>query len=433
MLPAAISEGKYTMSDYKTMDKATLQAEQEVLQKELARYEKMNLKLDMSRGKPAANQLDLSMGVLDIKEYKDESGVDARNYGQLDGLPEAKKYFAELMGVKPEETVVGNNATLQMMYQIINIGWQFGFDGGNGPWEKEEAPKFLCPVPGYDRHFRISADFGFELVMVPMTVDGPNMDILEELAKDPSVKGVWCVPVYSNPDGYIYSDETVNRLAKMPTGAPDFKIIWDNAYGFHHLTDTEYTVPNLLDACRSAGNEDRPVMLCSTSKITFAGAGVGALAASSSIVKQYIKYISAMIICPDKINQLQHVRFLRKEGMRAHMKKHAAIIGPKFDKVIEILHQNLDTHGIARWTEPKGGYFISLYVMEGCAARTVELCAQAGVVMTPAGAAYPYGIDPKDEHIRIAPTLPPIEELETAAELLCIAARLAAVEKLLQN
>ncbi|MDL2253420.1 aminotransferase class I/II-fold pyridoxal phosphate-dependent enzyme [Ruminococcaceae bacterium OttesenSCG-928-I18] len=421
------------MSDFTKMDKAALQQQQQALQSELSRYEGMNLKLDMSRGKPAADQLDLSLGLFDYKDYKDETGVDARNYGQLDGLPEAKRYFAELMGVKPEETVVGNNATLQMMYQLIHIGWQFGFEGGKGPWKDEQSPKFLCPVPGYDRHFRVTEVFGFELVMVPMTPDGPDMDILEELAKDPAVKGVWCVPVYSNPDGYVYSEQTVHRLAKMGTGAPDFKIIWDNAYGFHHLTDTKYTVPNLLDACREAGNEDRPVMLCSTSKVTFAGGGVAALAASASVVKQYVKYLSIMLISPDKVNQLHHTRFLKQVGMDAHMKKQAAIIRPKFEKVIDILHKNLDGTGIARWTEPKGGYFISLFVPQGCAARTVELCKQAGVVMTPAGAAYPYGIDPKDEHIRIAPTFPPIEELETAAELLCIAVRLAAVEKLLQN
>ncbi len=421
------------MSQYQSMTKENLQAELALLQAELNRFQKMDLKLDMSRGKPAANQLDLSLPLLDYKEYKDESGVDARNYGQPEGLPEARAYFAELMGVRVEEIVVGNNATLQMMYQIINMGWQNGFAGGSGPWKDEPNRKFLCPVPGYDRHFRVTEVFGFEMVTVPMTEDGPDMDVLEELAKDPSVKGVWCVPVYSNPDGYVYSEEVVNRLAKMETGAKDFKIIWDNAYGFHHLTETAYTVPNLLEACRAAGNEDRPVMLCSTSKITFAGSGVAAIAGSESMIKQYLKYMSAMLIGPDKVNQLNHVRFLKKEGMAAHMKKHADILLPKFNRVVEIFERDLTASGIARWTNPKGGYFVSLYVVPGTASRIVELCKQAGVVTTPAGAAYPYGKDPKDEHIRVAPSFPPMEELETAAELLGVATRLAAVEKLLEQ
>ncbi len=421
------------MSDYKQMDKAALQKEKENLQAEWERYKALGLKLDMSRGKPAVNQLDLSLGLFENKDYKDSTGVDARNYGNFEGLPEAREYFAELLGVKPGETIVGGNATLQMMYQIIDLGWKFGFTGGNGPWKDEKNLKFLCPVPGYDRHFRVTEVFGFELVMVPMTETGPDMEVMEDLAKDPSVKGVWCVPVYSNPDGYVYSAETVQRMANMYTGAPDFKIMWDNAYGFHHLTDTVYSVPNILEACRTAGHEDRPVTFCSTSKITFAGSGVAALAASESVVKQYVKYMSSMLIGPDKVNQLHHVRYLKKEGMAQHMKRHAAILRPKFEKVVEIFETELAASGVARWTNPKGGYFISLYVMEGTATRVVDLCKQAGVVTTAAGAAYPYGIDPKDEHIRVAPSFPPMEELETAAKLLSVAARLAAAEKLLQN
>ncbi len=421
------------MANYESMNKVDLQAEQTVLQARLNQFAQMNLKLDMSRGKPAANQLDLSLPLLSYNEYKDESGADARNYGQPEGLPEARAYFAELMGVSKEEVLVGNNATLQMMYQIINLGWQYGFSGGKGPWKDEANRKFLCPVPGYDRHFRVTEVFGFEMISVPMLETGPDMDVLEELAKDPAVKGVWCVPVYSNPDGYTYSKETVERLANMKTGAGDFKIIWDNAYGFHHLTETHETVPNLLEACKKAGCEERAVMLCSTSKITFAGSGVAALAASESFLKQYLQYMSSQIIGPDKVNQLNHVRFLKKEGMAAHMKKHADILHPKFEKVIEILGRELSESGIAHWTEPKGGYFISLYVMPGTAARVAELCKQTGVVTTPAGAAYPYGKDPKDEHIRVAPSFPPMNELETAAELLCVATRLAAIEKLLQQ
>ncbi len=420
------------MSNYQTMDKNGLQAELSALQTKYAQFQAMNLKLDMSRGKPAASQLDLSLPLLEYKEYKDDTGADARNYGQPEGLPEARAYFAELMGVQKSEVIVGNNATLQMMYQIINLGWQDGFAGGNGPWKNEENRKFLCPVPGYDRHFRVTEVFGFEMICVPMGEDGPDMDILEELAKDPAVKGVWCVPVYSNPDGYTYSEKTVQRLASMKTGAGDFKIIWDNAYGFHHLTKQHESVPNLLEACRAAGNEERAVMLCSTSKITFAGSGVAALAGSESLIKQYLKYMSSQLIGPDKINQLNHVRFLKKEGMVAHMEKHAEILRPKFDKVTEIFRQELGESGIAHWTEPKGGYFISLYVLPGTAERVVQLCKEAGVVTTPAGAAYPHGKDPKDEHIRVAPSFPPMDELKTAAELLCVATRMAAIEKLSQ-
>ncbi|MFV0414687.1 MAG: aminotransferase class I/II-fold pyridoxal phosphate-dependent enzyme [Oscillospiraceae bacterium] len=419
--------------DYFKLDKNGLQAEQQRLTAEYEKYKGMGLKLDMSRGKPAPEQLDLSLGMLTVDAYKDDTGVDARNYGQPEGLPEARRFFAGLLGALPEETIVGGNSSLQLMYMMIELGCTMGFEKGVKPWNTCKKRKFLCPSPGYDRHFRITEGFGFELVAVPMTESGPDMDIVEELAKDETVKGIWCVPLYSNPDGFVYSDETVRRLASMQTASPDFKIFWDNAYAFHHLTDTPATVLNILQQCREAGNENRPLMFASTSKVTFAGAGVAAMAASPANLAKYLNYTFPMTIGFDKMNQLRHVRYLQQEGgMAAHMKKHAALIVPKFDKVIEVLHARLGECGpVASWTEPSGGYFLSFYTMKGCARRIVELCGQAGVVLTGAGAVYPYGVDPEDRHIRIAPTFPPIGELEIAAELLCIASRLASVEKLL--
>lgn len=420
------------MSDYLSMDKAALQTEQQQLQEVYAHFKERGLQLDMSRGKPSPDQLDLSLDMLKMDVYRDDTGVDGRNYGNLEGMPEARRYFAGMLGAQPSQTVVGGNSSLQMMYTVVDLGWRKGFTG-HAPWSQSENPKFLCPSPGYDRHFRVAEVFGFELVIVPMTETGPDMDVMEALCEDESVKGVWCIPIYSNPDGYVYSEETVRRMASMTTAAPDFKILWDNAYGFHHLTDEHLTCPNILEECIKAGNPDRAVMFCSTSKITFAGAGVGAVAASESVIGQYIQFISAMTIGSDKINQLRHVRFLEAQGgLDAQMKKQAEKLRPKFTTVTERLHKELDPcGGIATWTEPKGGYFISLYTMKGCAKRVVALCKEAGVVLTGAGAAYPYGIDPDDHHIRIAPTFPPVAELEQAVDLLAIATRLASVEKLL--
>lgn len=422
------------MANYCEMDRAILEAEQKKLQAEYGKYQKMDLKLDMSRGKPSPTQMDLSLDMLTVSAYKDNTGVDARNYGNLEGLPEARAYFAQLQQVKPEEVIVGGNSSLQLMYMMINMAWEKGMADSKTAWKRCETIKFLCPVPGYDRHFRITEEFGFELISVPMLPTGPDMDEVEKWVKDPSVKGIWCVPKYSNPDGYTYSDDTVKRLANMQTAAPDFTIFWDNAYFVHHLGKKHDEVLNILDECRAAGNENRPLLFCSTSKITFAGSGVCAMAASPENIKAITAYLFPMTIGFDKINQLRHVRFLEQEGgIELFMTKHAAIIAPKFSKLIEILHKNFDDCGpIACWTEPNGGYFISFYTLDGCAKRTVELCKQAGVVLTGAGAAYPYGIDPTDHHIRIAPTFPPIEELETAAELLSICAKLSTVEKLLE-
>lgn len=422
------------MKKYAEMSQAALQQELAVLQAQYEEFTKKGLQLDISRGKPSVEQLELSMGMLRMDVYKDASGVDTRNYGQLEGTPEAREFFAQMLGTLPEEVIVGGNASLQMMYSAINLGWQFGYTDSKQPWKDCGKIKFLCPSPGYDRHFRVTEVFGFELVTVPMTPKGPDMDIVEELVKDEAVKGIWCIPIYTNPDGYTYSDEVVQRLAAMKTAASDFKIMWDNAYGVHHLTDEYETCLNIMDECKKHGTENRPLLFCSTSKMTFAGAGVGAMAASSANVKTMLEYLFPQMIGYDKVNQLRHVRFIEQEGgIEAHMKKQAALIAPKFKMVGQVLQENLGEYEIASWTEPKGGYFVSFYAMDGCAKRIVELCKQGGVVLTGAGAAYPYGKDPADCHIRIAPTFPPLDEVKTAMELLCVATRLASVEKLLQG
>lgn len=420
------------MQNYSEMTKEQLKQELDSLQSDYQKFKDMNLKLDMSRGKPAPNQLDLSMDMLKITDYKDEAGIDARNYGNLEGMPEARAFFAEMLGVQPDEILVGGNSSLNLEYYLVELGCRAGYADSEKSWNSSPKKKFLCPAPGYDRHFRISEYFGFELVIVPMLPTGPDMDIMEKLVLDEDVKGVWCVPVYSNPDGYTYSDETVKRMAAMKCGARDFKIFWDNAYVVHHLSDQPDVCLNILDECRKAGNENRPFLFCSTSKITFSGAGVGALAASKSNLKYILDNMFTMLISFDKINQLRHVKYLKNfDGVLEHMKKHRAIIEPKFKMVLSLLNQELNEE-TAHWTNPNGGYFLSLYTQHGCAKRTVELCKQAGVVLTGAGAAFPYGVDPCDTNIRIAPTFPPIGELETATKLLCLAVKIATVEKLLQ-
>lgn len=409
-----------------------LRKEAEALQQEYSRFMAMGLKLDMSRGKPGPDQLDLSNGLFDMKDYIDDTGVDTRNYGNVEGVPEARRFFAGIAGYAPENTVVGGNSSLHIMYQIVDLGWRLGYDGEK-PWSTYDKPKFLCPSPGYDRHFNITEKFGFEMIAVPMTPDGPDMDVVEELVKDEAVKGIWCVPVYSNPDGYVYAAQTVKRLAAMKA-APDFRIVWDNAYRFHHLGDKENSCPNILAECKAAGNENRPFELVSTSKVTFAGGGVAAAYGSEANVKQYVEYISTLTIGSDKPNQLRHVRFLKDQaGLAAHMKKHAAIIRPKFDMVLEILQEELQGGSIATWTKPEGGYFISFFAPEGTAKRIVAMCKDAGVVLTGAGAAFPYKNDPKDSHIRIAPTFPPTAELKTATQLLCLCTKMAYINKILEQ
>jgi DNA-binding transcriptional MocR family regulator len=424
------------MANYLAMDREALTEEQQLLRAEYQRYKNMGLSLNMARGKPCTEQLDLSKEMLKMEDYTGENGFDARNYGLLEGMPEARRFFADLLGVKKEEVIVGGNSSLQLMYYLIDLGWRQGFVDSPRPWRHYNSLKFLCPVPGYDRHFRVTEYFGFQMINIPMTENGPDMDMVEELVKkDDSVKGIWCVPVYSNPDGYCYSDETVRRLARMQTAAPDFKIIWDNAYIVHHLTDEICECPNILTECKAAGNAERPLIFCSTSKITYPGAGVAALAASESNIQNILQNMMPMIISFDKMNQLRHVQFLKdKQGVLEHMKKHRAILEPKFNLVKETFAAQLSPCGeIAHWTNPKGGYFLSLYVEEGCAKRVAQLCKDAGLTLTGAGASFPYGLDPKDEHLRIAPTYPKLAELEKASMLLTICVRLATVEKLLHT
>lgn len=421
------------MANYLAMGKEELLEEKKKLEEIYAGYLARNLKLDMSRGKPCKEQLDLSIDMLTMNpaDYISETGLDSRNYGCLEGMPEARRLFAEIMGVRPEEVMVGGNSSLNLMFDVISMGCRNGFPESSQPWGR--GCKFICPAPGYDRHFRVTEYFGFELLTVKMLETGPDMDAVEELVKDPAVKGIWCVPTYSNPDGYCYSDETVRRLAAMEPAAKDFKIFWDDAYVVHFFGDEPDRVLNILNECRRCGNENRPVMFCSTSKITFPGAGVSSLAASSEMLEYILHNMFPMTISFDKMNQMRHVRYLKNlDGVLAHMEKHKRVIKPKFSVVLhELDDQLLPCGDIAHWTRPRGGYFISLYVMPGCAKRTVDLCKDAGVVLTGAGAAYPYGVDPEDSNIRIAPTFPPVDELKIAAELLCVAARLSTVEKLL--
>ena len=424
------------MAEYRSMDKSELLAEKEKLEKMYNDFKAKGLKLNMARGKPGPHQMDLAMDLLKMEDYTAADGTDARNYGNLEGLYEARQLFGDVMGVKPENVFVGGNSSLQLMYLLVSIGYTFGFPESACPWSQVDHPKFLCPVPGYDRHFRITEEFGIDMINVPMTPQGPDMDMVEKLvAEDPSIKGIWCVPQYSNPDGYTYSDETVRRFAAMKTAAPDFKIFWDEAYIVHHLTDEIIETPVLLEESKKYGNEDRVFMFTSTSKITFPGAGVSALACSDNMMKYVCKRFEVMITSYDKMNQLRHVRFLKnKAGVLAHMLKHRRRLVPCFDAVKTTFAQELTPCGdIAHWTNPKGGYFISLYVMPGCAKRVAQLCKDAGLVLTGAGASYPYGKDPEDSHLRIAPTYPSLGEVEQASELLTVCVRLAVVEKLLAD
>ncbi|MCI7801415.1 aminotransferase class I/II-fold pyridoxal phosphate-dependent enzyme [Eubacterium sp.] len=416
------------MSEYKMMSKQELLSEQEALLKRFEEYKAMGLKLDMSRGKPSKEQLDLSMDMLKPIDYT-ENGFDVRNYGILDGLQSCKELFAQLLDVDAKNVLVGPAASLNLMYDYICQCYCEGVLGST-PWSKLDSVKFLCPVPGYDRHFTILEHFGIEMINVPMTAEGPDMEVIEELIKDESVKGMFCVPKYSNPQGITFSDETVKRIARMKPAAKDFRIVWDNAYCVHDIKDEG---DELLNIFRVDGvNEDMIIEVCSTAKMTFPGAGISALVASDANMKQIKNRLNCQTISYDKMNQLRHVRFFKNlDGIKAHMKKHAAIMKPKFDMVIDHLENELGGLGIASWIDPKGGYFISLDVMDGCAKRVGELCKEAGVTLTTIGATYPYFNDPKDSNIRIAPSLPPVAELDTATRILCVSVKLAAIEKLL--
>ncbi|MDD6603671.1 MAG: aminotransferase class I/II-fold pyridoxal phosphate-dependent enzyme [Eubacteriales bacterium] len=417
------------MAEYKDMTKQQLLAEKEQLQKRFEDYKAMGLSLDMSRGKPSKEQLDLSMDMLLPIDYVVD-GFDVRNYGILDGIPCCKELFAELMGVEPKNVVIGPSASLNLMFDYITQCYTEGALGST-PWCKLDSVKFLCPVPGYDRHFTILEHYGIEMINVAMTPDGPDMDAIEELVKDESVKGMFCVPKYSNPQGITFSDATVERIAALKPAAKDFRIIWDNAYCVHDLKEEGDVLLNIFDILPKYGNEDMVIEVCSTAKMTFPGAGVSALTASDANIAQIKKRLNCETISYDKMNQLRHVKFFGNvDGIKKHMKKHADIMKPKFDMVLNHLENELGGKGIAQWLDPKGGYFISLDVMPGCAKRVGELCKEAGVTLTTVGATYPYGNDPDNSNIRIAPSLPPVAELDLATQILCVSVQLACIEKL---
>ena len=426
--------------NYLELSKAQLLSCQSELQKKYENYVNEKLKLDMSRGKPSKAQLDLSMPMLDVinssSDMTTENGTDVRNYGLLDGIPEAKKLMGDMMDADPSQVIVWGNSSLNIMYDCVARSVLFGVMGST-PWSKLDKVKFLCPVPGYDRHFGVTEQFGIEMINVPVLADGPDMDMVEEYVNnDPAVKGIWCVPVYANPTGSVYSEETVKRMAALKPAAKDFRIYWDNAYCVHHLFDEEEKqakVLNILEECEKAGNPDMVYQFCSTSKVTFAGAGIAAMSSSPANIADIKSKIQWSTIGPDKINQLRHVRFFKDaDGLREHMKKHAAIVRPKFEEVLGTLDRELSELEIAQWSHPMGGYFVSFDAMEGCAKKIVEKCKEAGLVLTGAGAAFPYGKDPKDSNIRIAPTMPPMEELKEAMKLFVTCVKLVTVEKLLE-
>ena len=423
------------MKKYSKFTREELNGEYEALLAKYNEYKARGLKLDLSRGKPNAEQLDVTLPIL--SELKDrsacfsESGFDCRNYGVLDGIPEMKRLFSEMTGVKEDYIMVGGNSSLQLMYDTLARAMLFGVLGSTRPWHLEEGIKWICVAPGYDRHFKITEVLGFELLTVPMTEDGPDMDILEELVKDPKVKGMWCVPKYSNPTGNTYSDETVRRLAKMECAAPDFRIMWDNAYVVHDFSEDGDTLLNIFDEAERYGNGDRVFYYTSTSKITFPGSGVAMMAATPANIKQITPYLGVQTIGYDKLNQLRHVQFFKNaDAVHAHMMNLATLIRTKFEITLgkfEAL-RGLD---IAEWSEPNGGYFISLDVMAGCAKRVFSLMKEAGVTLTAVGSTFPYGIDPEDKNLRIAPTYPTDKELALACDILVIAVKMAAIEKLM--
>lgn len=419
---------------YSEMKKDALSAEYKALCEQYEKVKAMGLKLDMSRGKPGADQLSLTDGLLTAVSaesgVKADNGLDCRNYGVLDGIPEMKQIFADIFGVPSANVIVGGSSSLNLMYDEIARAMLFGVVGGEKPWGMQGKIKFLCPVPGYDRHFAITELMGIEMINIPMTSDGPDMDTVERIAcSDESVKGIWCVPKYSNPGGVVYSDETVRRLAAMKPRAKDFRIFWDNAYVVHDLYGYK-PLANIFELAREYGNEDMPVMFTSTSKISHAGSGVSAMAASDANIARTKKSMGIQTIGFDKVNQLRHARYFGSaENMIKHMEKHADILRPKFEAVLEAFDKELAPIGVASWSKPLGGYFISLNVEKGCAKRVYELAKDAGVTLTPAGAPYPYGVDPEDENLRIAPSFPPVSELQDAVKVLCLCVKLAVAEK----
>ncbi|MCI6713648.1 MAG: aminotransferase [Lachnospiraceae bacterium] len=425
------------MKPYKEMSKEELVSLKAELEKAFEDAKGKGLKLDMSRGKPTPAQLDMAMDIMDVlnsdSDMKTEAGIDCRNYGLMDGIPEAKQLMGEMMGVPADNVLVYGNASLSIMYDAVSRSMTHGVMGST-PWCKLDKVKFLCPVPGYDRHFKITEHFGIEMINIPMTPTGPDMDLVEKyVQEDAAVKGIWCVPKYSNPQGISYSDETVRRFANLKPAAEDFRIYWDNAYVIHHLYDDKQDeILEILSECEKAGNPDMVFEFCSTSKVSFAGGGIAAMAASKANLEFIKQSMTVQTISYDKINQLRHVRYFKNlDGMLAHMKKHAAIMRPKFEAVLEVLDKELTGLGIGEWTRPLGGYFISFDAMEGCAKAIVAKCKEAGVVLTGAGATFPYGKDPKDSNIRIAPSFPTPEEMAAATDLFVLCVKLVSVEKLL--
>lgn len=423
---------------YEKMNSAELTAEYEKLNKEYEEIKAMNLSLNMSRGVPSTEQIEISRSMLDTLNSDSEcltaEGQDCRNYGILDGIPSCKKLMADVMGVTPDMVMIGGNSSLNMMFDTIACFMTASPAEGCAPWYEVKNRKFLCPVPGYDRHFGVTEYFGFEMITVPMTENGPDMDVVEELVKDEAVKGIWCVPKYSNPQGITYSDETVKRLAALKPAAKDFKIMWDNAYVIHDLTDEEVSLLNIFDECEKTGNIDLPIEFCSTSKITFPGAGVAAMAASKNNMAVIKNKYQFQTIGYDKLNMLRHVRFFGDiDGLKAHMKKHKDILKPRFDLVVNKLEEELKPYGIVSYDIPKGGYFVSVDVMEGTAKNVVSKCKEAGVVLTGAGATYPYGNDPKNSNIRVAPSAPTLADLGKAMDVFAVCAKLCALEKLLNK
>lgn len=429
------------MKKYGEMSREELQVLKAEVEKQYQEIKEKGLKLDISRGKPAKAQLDLAEDMLSIlsdnEDCKAEDGMDCRNYGGLTGIPEARKLMGDIMGAPADQVIVCGNASLTIMFDTVSRSYTHGVLGST-PWSKLDKVKFLCPVPGYDRHFAITEYFGTEMINVPMTKEGPDMDLVEKLvAEDEAIKGIWCVPQYSNPQGYSYSDETVKRMAALKPAAGDFRIFWDNAYGIHHLydqPDQQDHILNLLEECEKAGNPDMVYMFASTSKVSYAGSGISAVAASKANLAEIQRHMNYQIISHDKLNQLRHVRFFKDlEGVKAHMKKHAAIMRPKFETVIEVLERELGGLGIGSWDAPKGGYFISFDALPGCAKAIAALAKEAGLVLTGAGATYPYGKDPQDSNIRIAPSLPTPEELAVATDVFVVSVKLASLNKLLEK
>lgn len=427
------------MKAYRELSKEELLGLKKELNKEYEEAKAKGLQLDMSRGKPSASQLDHEMDFMDVlnsqASYKTEAGFDCRNYGLMDGIPEAKKLMGDMIGVPAENVIVFGNASLTIMYDTVARSMLFGVMGST-PWCKLDKVKFLCPVPGYDRHFAITEQFGIEMINVPMTAEGPDMDMVERLVReDESVKGIWCVPKYSNPQGLTYSDETVKRFAALKPAAKDFRIFWDNAYAIHDIYEEQSdSLLDILGECEKAGNPDMVYEFCSTSKVTFPGGGISAVASSKANLEGIRKTMTIQTIGHDKVNQLRHVKYFGDiNGMKAHMKKHAKMIRPKFEAVLNVLDQQLTGLEIGSWIKPNGGYFISFDAMEGCAKEIVNKCKEAGVVLTGAGATYPYKKDPKDSNIRLAPTFPTPEELAMATDLFVLCVKMVSVNKLLES